>query len=520
MSFFGHGNPLASQVGQLIEQATDPNLASENWSLNMEICDVINETDDGPKDAVRAMKKRLQQFVGKNYNSVMYTLTILETCVKNCGKRFHIQVANKDFLHDLIKIIGPKNDPPQIVQEKVLSLIQTWADAFRGSPDLKEVEKVYQDLKAKGIEFPMTDLDNMAPIHTPARPQSQAAPGVPPMGVVPPQPRMNRAQGMGPVAPSPEQMSKLRRELDVVQGNYRVLAEMLTELSPTDVDQSNLELLEDLHRTCRHMQQRIVELLESVSNEEVTVELLRINDDMNNIFLRYERFDRRRTGQSGTTPGDQVSEEDATSTALHPPPPSYDQLQEAANPNVGNLIDLGPEQTGPAQAPVSTNDVQVGMAKMSIQNNSNANPGNRAEEADFDMFAQSRQSFDHSRQTLSGEGYKEQQADHYQGGLSKAVTAKTNKLSSNPELQVVDKASDYDEMESWLATNENKETDKEGGESITSSEFDRFLASRAAAVDQLPDIPAATGTQLPQRGGNRPTRQLQKEEEENTLFAL
>jgi hypothetical protein len=48
-------------------------------------------------------------------------------------------------------------------------LLQTWADAFRGVPELKEVEKVYQELKSKGIEFPMTDLDNMAPIHTPAR---------------------------------------------------------------------------------------------------------------------------------------------------------------------------------------------------------------------------------------------------------------------------------------------------------------------------------------------------------------
>ena len=46
---------------------------------------------------------------------------------------------------------------------------QTWADAFRGTPELKEIDKVYQDLKAKGIEFPMTDLDHMAPIHTPAR---------------------------------------------------------------------------------------------------------------------------------------------------------------------------------------------------------------------------------------------------------------------------------------------------------------------------------------------------------------
>lgn len=38
---------LVSQFEMFTEQATDPNLASENWSLNMEICDVINETDDG-----------------------------------------------------------------------------------------------------------------------------------------------------------------------------------------------------------------------------------------------------------------------------------------------------------------------------------------------------------------------------------------------------------------------------------------------------------------------------------------
>ena len=44
--------------------------------------------------------------------------------MKNCGRRFHIQVANKDFLNDMVKVIGPKYDPPQVVQEKVLSLIQ------------------------------------------------------------------------------------------------------------------------------------------------------------------------------------------------------------------------------------------------------------------------------------------------------------------------------------------------------------------------------------------------------------
>jgi len=48
-------------------------------------------------------------------------------------------------------------------------IVKTWADAFRGEPELKEFVAVYEELKEKGCEFPMTDLDNIPPIHTPAR---------------------------------------------------------------------------------------------------------------------------------------------------------------------------------------------------------------------------------------------------------------------------------------------------------------------------------------------------------------
>ncbi|MEE6514378.1 hypothetical protein FKM82_022427, partial [Ascaphus truei] len=92
----------------------------------------------------------------------------LETCVKNCGHRFHALVASQDFVEGvLVRTILPKNNPPAIVHDKVLYLIQAWADAFRSSPDLTGVVTMYEDLRRKGLEFPMTDLDTLSPIHTP-----------------------------------------------------------------------------------------------------------------------------------------------------------------------------------------------------------------------------------------------------------------------------------------------------------------------------------------------------------------
>eukprot|EP00063_Salmo_salar_P083521 XP_014058356.1 PREDICTED: TOM1-like protein 2 [Salmo salar] len=201
------GNPYSTPVGQCLEKATDGGLQAEDWTLNMEICDIINETEEGPKDAIRALKKRLSG--NRNYREVMLGLTVLETCVKNCGHRFHVLVANRDFIDGvLVKIISPKTNPPTIVQDKVLALIQAWADAFRSSPDLTGVVHIYEELKRKGIEFPMADLDALSPIHTPQR------------------------------------IARLRSELDIVRGNTKVMSEMLTEMVPGQEDSSDLELLQ------------------------------------------------------------------------------------------------------------------------------------------------------------------------------------------------------------------------------------------------------------------------------------
>lgn len=90
-----------------------------------------------------------------------------------------------------------------------------------------------------------------------------------------------------PILLNPSQVGKLQNDLASVEGNMLVFSEMLASLIPGQEEADDLELLRELSSTCREMQQRIVELLDKVANDEITAHLLKVNDDLNNVFLRY-----------------------------------------------------------------------------------------------------------------------------------------------------------------------------------------------------------------------------------------
>lgn len=99
------------------------------------------------------------------YSFIMYSVSILqllETVIKNCGDIVHMHVAEKDILHEMVKIVKKKVlmsfsnvesikplfyfikifsiisplllslQPDFRVKEKVLVLIDTWQEAFGG----------------------------------------------------------------------------------------------------------------------------------------------------------------------------------------------------------------------------------------------------------------------------------------------------------------------------------------------------------------------------------------------------
>ncbi|KAJ8001795.1 hypothetical protein DPEC_G00173140 [Dallia pectoralis] len=498
------GSPFSTPVGQRIERATGATQQAEDWALNMEVCDIINETDDGPKDAVRAIKKRI---VGnRSYKEIMLALTVLEACVKNCGHRFHVLVASRDFVEGvLVRAILPKNNPPTALHDRVLSLIQAWADAFRSSPSLVGVVCVYDDLRKRGLEFPMTDLDALSPIHTPQRtvpetvssitgtaPHSQTETSSAPIALasapasiptsIPAQSASPPQFGDEPVSASHAQMQKLRADLALVRGNLTVMSEILNEVTPGQSQREDAELLQQLYQVCKEMQNRVVELIPRLVDEGLIEELLVVNDDLNNAFIRYDRFDRLNKAQ---------------------------RTSSEQTPAMTNLIDLSPMPQSINQ-PATTSTVNSQPAFSGPSNQRQAvNSSAPQEDEEFDMFAQTRGSS--LADQRKGVRYEDPGAVE---GLAGALDTRLQVTGAIAPLKPDN--STLEDVDRWLSADANIQPEPGDSEGLTSEEFDKFLEERAKVDDQIPS--ARTRTSVTTRPTLKPTRQ--QEGSHDQLFSL
>ncbi|XP_072224966.1 target of Myb1 membrane trafficking protein isoform X5 [Leuresthes tenuis] len=429
------GNPFSTPVGQRIELATGSSLPSEDWELNMEICDMINSSEEGcvPKDAIRAIKKRI---VGnKNFKEVMLALTVLETCVKNCGYRFHILVTTRDFIEGvLVRAIIPRNNPPLVVHDRVLGIIQAWADAFRSSPDLTGVVSVYEDLRRKGLEFPVTELDGYTPV-----------------------------QG-------PKKVQKLKTELGVVRSNLTMMSDMMSQLDPVTVKQADMELLEQLYTGCKEMQDRIVKIVPRLSEEKLIEELLATNDEMNSAFTRYQRFERRITnGQNSEQKSHTGSHNDLKTE-------SVGQSGFASVKSDSSLSLSKADSLSSQMAKLSTSESDD-MLSQKINVSTQLKPRDKNEVA-VDGLAQAQDS------SLQNPGMDESPA---------------STRSSSPKLDwmikrgmiPINQSNVMDDIEKWLALDDEYD-DFEDSDGVTSEEFDKFLAERAKAAERLPSLRASS----------------------------
>lgn len=160
-----------SQLDDAVDKATSeliPN-GSEDVALNLEICDQIRSKSAPAKDAMRALKRRLNH---KNPNVQLLALGLTDICVKNGGDHFLSEVTSREFMDNMVSILKMPG-LNHSVRDDILKYIQNWSLAFEGKPSLSYVNQVYKTLKSEGHHFPPKDLAlaNSAMVDTSTAPE-------------------------------------------------------------------------------------------------------------------------------------------------------------------------------------------------------------------------------------------------------------------------------------------------------------------------------------------------------------
>ncbi|CAN1303369.1 TOM1-like protein 6 [Linum perenne] len=267
----------SSSATVAVDKATSDLLITPDWTMNIDICDSINSNHWQAKDVVKAVKKRLQH---KNPRVQFLALTLLETMVKNCGDFVHFQIAEKNLLGEMVKIVKKKTDIQ--VRDKVLVLLDSWQEAFGGPGGrYSQYYWAYEELRRSGVRFPPRAL-NAAPIFTPPLTHSTLRPAEPGYGM--PGGSSRRLDETMATEIEGLSLSSLESMRDVME----LLGDMLQAVNPGDREAVKEEVIVDLVEHCRSNQKKLVQMLTTTGDEEVLVRGLELNDSLQILLAKHD----------------------------------------------------------------------------------------------------------------------------------------------------------------------------------------------------------------------------------------
>ena len=109
------------------------------------------------------------------------------------------------------------------------------------------------------------------------------------------------------------------------------------------------------------MQERVVDLIGKLAHDELTAELLQINDEMNNLFLRYTRFTKNNTVPPSALVAQAIGATGGSSSGAAGQPLTAAQKKKLeAGDSLIDLSDDEAEAAGAVALPISSIDKHMG----------------------------------------------------------------------------------------------------------------------------------------------------------------
>ncbi|XP_018617307.1 ADP-ribosylation factor-binding protein GGA1 isoform X1 [Scleropages formosus] len=281
------------------DKATSPLNKETDWESIKAFCEQLNNEFEGPQLATRLLAHKIQS---PQEWEAMQALTVLETCMKNCGKRFHSEVGKFRFLNELIKVVSPKylgTRAPEPVKKKVLEIMYSWTV---GLPNETKISDAYQMLKKQGIvkQDPVLPDDKPLP-PPPPRPKNAIFEDEEKSKMLsrllnsthPEDLRAANKLIKEMVQEDQKRMEKVSKRVNAIQEvkeSVSLLTQLLADYNQDGGSQNNEELIKDLYQRCEKMRPTLFRLAsDTEDNDEALAEILQANDSLTQVINLYRQ---------------------------------------------------------------------------------------------------------------------------------------------------------------------------------------------------------------------------------------
>ncbi|KAI6656548.1 Signal transducing adapter molecule 2 [Oopsacas minuta] len=135
-----------------VTKVTSDKTQEEDWTAIIVICHQITASHGNtPQNYLNVIMKRLRN---PNPNVAMKAITLLDACYSNCGKKFQILLAKREFTDELRRLLGQVSQLHDRVRDRLRGLLHNWATENEHDPDMNLLCVAYHMLKRDGIKFP------------------------------------------------------------------------------------------------------------------------------------------------------------------------------------------------------------------------------------------------------------------------------------------------------------------------------------------------------------------------------
>ncbi|XP_034749254.1 ADP-ribosylation factor-binding protein GGA3 [Etheostoma cragini] len=296
---------MAYQEGESLEswlnKATHPTNRQEDWEYIIGFCDQINKELEGPQIAVTLLVHKIHS---PQEWEALQALTVLEACMKNCGRRFHNEVGKYRFLNELIKVVSPKymgDSAPEKVKMKIVEMLYSWTVAF---PNETKISEAYQTLRRQGLvtHDPELPLDKTLIPSPPTRPKHPVFDN----------------EDMGKLlaellrSKNPEDLQEANRliknmvkedearvhkvtkrihTLEEVNINVKLLTEMLSHYNKDSSTDSDKDIIKELYERCDKLRRSAFKMAtETEDNDTSLGDILQASDDLSRVINSYKKI--------------------------------------------------------------------------------------------------------------------------------------------------------------------------------------------------------------------------------------